>query len=619
MTARVVTAKNFQKPSPAYYAFSTDFSSGVLRIATSDDQDNWSNWSEWTSLPNIEATKIASNPVVVSQLMNNSSSPYIMVFCQNNDGQVAMYSQELDFQPFPVSSNIPKTLDVANFSVDAVQAITLKNKTHVFVRSQTDAPVLFWLYFDKNFKLTTQKIGDDKTHLQFDPFVSINLFVNRLEVFIVSEDDYVKHLWQTSDTSFTGTWKKLGTDFSPKFNSAPVAHPMSDNFFNGVINLFVRGTDQRVHHISQTTCDKVKNPWGPCTWSTFDGLVDSVPADPSNGNPFTISNNIHLGIEVFVVGEKDGHLYHIWQKERDKVWNGWDDLGPLNPASAFKGQPGIMLDEHGWWQAFALNSSGLVSRYVQSPLKFSLSPEAVAYGKNVTVSWAIPSDEATHMDWIGLYQSGTSDKAYLDFSYVGGSQNPLKDPVPQGVLNFTVTVPQGAYQFRYLVNREFDAVLQTSLAVTGSSSEAEWEQLFRGIARGLGNLNTVNITQCVADGEKTLATFRAAFDAFEDRKIFEGLKLMSEALGDVKDALVECGETKIIDDLEKFIQDLASCTENACAKFLIDLAEELVILYEHIYEIYGDIQAATNCFKIDAYEQGGICIGRVTWACLTLE
>ena len=37
---------------------------------------------------------------------------------------------------------------------------------------------------------------------------------------------------------------------------------------------------------------------------------------------------------------------------------------------------------------------------------------------------------------------------------------------------------------------------------------------------------------------------------------------MSEALGDVKDALVECGETKIIDDLERFIQDLASCTES---------------------------------------------------------
>ncbi len=41
-----------------------------------------------------------------------------------------------------------------------------------------------------------------------------------------------------------------------------------------------------------------------------------------------------------------------------------------------------------------------------------------------------------------------------------------------------------------------------------------------------------------------------------------------------------------------------------CTSFLIDLALELLILYEHEYEIYGDIQAATNCFKIDAYQQG---------------
>ena len=42
----------------------------------------------------------------------------------------------------------------------------------------------------------------------------------------------------------------------------------------------------------------------------------------------------------------------------------------------------------------------------------------------------------------------------------------------------------------------------------------------------------------------------------------------------------------------------------SCAKFLIDVAVEILILYEHEYEIYGDIQAANNCFKIDAYQQG---------------
>ena len=41
-----------------------------------------------------------------------------------------------------------------------------------------------------------------------------------------------------------------------------------------------------------------------------------------------------------------------------------------------------------------------------------------------------------------------------------------------------------------------------------------------------------------------------------------------------------------------------------CANFAIDIGLEIVILYERIYEIYGDIYAAKNCFDIDAYEMG---------------
>ena len=41
-----------------------------------------------------------------------------------------------------------------------------------------------------------------------------------------------------------------------------------------------------------------------------------------------------------------------------------------------------------------------------------------------------------------------------------------------------------------------------------------------------------------------------------------------------------------------------------CTQFLIDIGVELIILYEHIYEIYGDIQGARNSFDINAYEQG---------------
>ena len=57
-------------------------------------------------------------------------------------------------------------------------------------------------------------------------------------------------------------------------------------------------------------------------------------------------------------------------------------------------------------------------------------------------------------------------------------------------------------------------------------------------------------------------------------------------------------------DLVEFIKDLIACTEGNCVNFGIDVGVELIILYEHIYEIYGDIQAASNSFKIDAYRQG---------------
>ena len=41
-----------------------------------------------------------------------------------------------------------------------------------------------------------------------------------------------------------------------------------------------------------------------------------------------------------------------------------------------------------------------------------------------------------------------------------------------------------------------------------------------------------------------------------------------------------------------------------CVHFVIDVVDEILILFENVYEIYGDIQGASNSFKINAYEQG---------------
>ena len=135
--------------------------------------------------------------------------------------------------------------------------------------------------------------------MAYDQFGAVNTFLDRIELFAVFDSGYVMHTWQDSADTFHGDWQKLGGPFSPRFNSAPVVHQMAHSDFNGVLNLYVRGTDGDMHHIAQTTCDKVNNPWGPCTWTVYYRLGDGqVPADDALENPFVASHSFHGGIEV---------------------------------------------------------------------------------------------------------------------------------------------------------------------------------------------------------------------------------------------------------------------------------------------------------------------------------
>ena len=44
---------------------------------------------------------------------------------------------------------------------------------------------------------------------------------------------------------------------------------------------------------------------------------------------------------------------------------------------------------------------------------------------------------------------------------------------------------------------------------------------------------------------------------------------------------------------------------------MIDTVDEIAILFENIYEIYGDIRGASNSFQVKAYEQGNT--SRMYW------
>ena len=50
----------------------------------------------------------------------------------------------------------------------------------------------------------------------------------------------------------------------------------------------------------------------------------------------------------------------------------------------------------------------------------------------------------------GVYPHGAENHKYVDFVYVGGTQNPKSDPVPKGSLKLTALLPDGQYDYRYL-------------------------------------------------------------------------------------------------------------------------------------------------------------------------
>lgn len=51
---------------------------------------------------------------------------------------------------------------------------------------------------------------------------------------------------------------------------------------------------------------------------------------------------------------------------------------------------------------------------------------------------------------IGVYPNGADNEMYIDYYYVGGGQNPLKDAIPTGSLTFKSYLPNGKYDYRYL-------------------------------------------------------------------------------------------------------------------------------------------------------------------------
>ena len=83
------------------------------------------------------------------------------------------------FKVTKISSSIPCTMSHDEFSLDGIKFIKLHNRTHLFVRSQTNRSRIYYGYqeWSKGVWSSFDGIADDDNHLKYDFDVAVNEFV----------------------------------------------------------------------------------------------------------------------------------------------------------------------------------------------------------------------------------------------------------------------------------------------------------------------------------------------------------------------------------------------------------------------------------------------------------
>ncbi len=144
-----------------------------------------------------------------------------------------------------------------------------------------------------------------------NPAVGQNLD-GRLELFIKGGDNVVYHLWQTTPN---GSWSGWDGGLGAPDGAATSGLAVGRNF-DGVLEIFVRGNDKALWHVSQTAAN---NGWA--AWSSLGGTIISDPV---------VAQNQDGRLEVFAIGT-NSQLFHTWQTSpgAGSPWSAWFSLGGI--------------------------------------------------------------------------------------------------------------------------------------------------------------------------------------------------------------------------------------------------------------------------------------------------
>ncbi|HZV36792.1 MAG TPA: hypothetical protein VFB72_19600 [Verrucomicrobiae bacterium] len=173
------------------------------------------------------------------------------------------------------------------------------------------------------------------------PAVGVNQD-GRLEIFAVANNGVINHLWQLHAGSSASTnWSGFNTFSSLVSTTAKLSVA---NWANGVLDLFVIGTDGVLYHNYQTA------PNGG--WAGFVSLGGSWQQDTDIG----INNEKDGRISVFLVGNT-GNLYNNWQTSANSTsWNGFNDL---SGAVAEAVRVAVGRNSDGRLEVFLLGTDGV--------------------------------------------------------------------------------------------------------------------------------------------------------------------------------------------------------------------------------------------------------------------
>lgn len=209
----------------------------------------------------------------------------------------------------------------------------------------------------------------------------------------------------TCGTTFGGPsgWIGLGNTFTGKISLITNQ--------NGTLQAFVRGTDNALWTIAQTSPDG--------GWSSWQSLGGVITTDPG------VALNTDGRLEAFAAGS-DGQLWHIWQTSAGGSWSGWDPLGGSSTSdpAVVTNKDGrlevfVLGTEHGLWHIWQTSAGGSWSNWDFLGGTILSNPGVVVNADGRLEAFVVGSDNALWHNAQIAVNSGWSGWASLGGSLAG--------------------------------------------------------------------------------------------------------------------------------------------------------------------------------------------------------